>query len=177
MYPQYGNVVVIKGTDFKSKFLLGLFTGSYQHCGILTSENVMDTMTRRGKRSINLVHDLEEEDFGDFFILEHIGMTPELRRKIREYNEGIKAEYDTGNIRRLAKRHLLRKKPDEENISTEGMLMCSSYTGELYLTPANLPIFDYHVHPSQIEPPHFLQSRYFKVVGKGGRNKPIQPLR
>ena len=175
MYPQYGNVVVIKGTDLKSK-VIGLFTGEYQHCGILTSEHVMETMTRRGRRPIDLTCDLEDENFGDFLIVEHILMTPELRRRIKEENEKINAKYDTGNIRRLAKRHLMRKKPDGEDVSTPGMFMCSHYTGKFY-QQVQLPIFDHYVHPSQIEPPHFLPSasKYFRVVGEGGRNKSNQP--
>ncbi len=169
MYEGYGNIVLLKGTDLKSKFLIGGLTWSaYHHTGLLTSENTMDIMTQKGVVENRLsIEELEKEQYGDYLIVEPKGITDEIRRKIKFYNDGMyfrNFEYDHENINNIAKRCLTFQSPDLVDISSGG-LICNSRIGRMF-KESRFPIKvkGKKVDPSQLLAPHFLDKKYFKIV-------------
>ncbi len=172
MYHQYGDIVLLKGTDFKSRVLIDWLTDCrYHHSGLLTDELTMDIMTQRGVISNHLVDDMEEENYDEYLILQHRDMTLRLREKIKQINEEKfrNKKYDNTNINRLVKKLLFRKfvgkELDKEDIS-DGGLFCHSRMGKMY-REAGLAL-PQEIHTSQLIASHFMEIP-FRVVGRGNR--------
>lgn len=173
MHPEYGNLVLLAGTDLQSRYLIDWLTECrYHHSGILTDRLRMDIMTQNGVISNHLIKDMKKEEYDDYLIVEHLDITPEIRKKIRRINEEKfrDLEYDHENVRRLGKK-LLRRKITGENLDgrdiSNGGVFCNSRIGYILLE-SGLPI---PVHPSQLIVPHFLDDRFFRIIGSGNKKR------
>jgi len=168
MFENYGNVVVMKGTDFwESKLAIGLATKSqYHHTGLLISPTEIEVMTRGGVAKYNLETDLEKEDYGDYLIVEHRDMTPELRKELKRLNESEffrDLYYDEKNLRKIFFRSLRGIKPDWKDLSTSPKgSFCNSRVGLMY-EELGLPVKE-GVHNSQLFASHFLEPKYWNII-------------
>jgi hypothetical protein len=168
MFPEYGDVVLLRGTGLINDKVIGWLTEcKYHHSGLFTDNLRMDVMTRRGVVSNHLIEDMKVEGYGEYVIMRHADMTSSVREKVKRINEEKfrDLDYDEENINRLAKKLLLRKigldELDDEDISNGG-LYCHSRISKIYLE-AGLN-FAEEIDSSQIIAPHFMRWPFMPVV-------------
>jgi len=163
----FGGVVLCHGISYQSR-AIRLFTRSpFAHCGLRISETEFESMEWPNKI---LKYSLENppEQYLEYIIQEPIEISASQRLALQILNEQIPKDYDVSLILRLAKRHLLKKKPDLTDISKKDVYACS-YRHALLFEMIGIEVIQ-GVHPSQIEPQHFLESKNFRTIRKWKRD-------
>lgn len=157
----FGDVVVYKGNSLEAK-ILKIFTGEFTHSALRINEDYAESLDWFG----HLEHNLKKpkKHYLEYVILRHKEMTPEIQRNLERFRNSQTFEsYDLKLLFKLAKRKLQGYIPNKLNFSNYGKTNCSSELAEVF------DVFDLKInrdiHYSQIEPHHFVDSRYFDVVG------------
>ena len=176
----FGDVVVYSSDDFLGEGIEWFTKSEFTHCALRTGKNKAEgvrinwfnLIPFRENGDIRRYHNLENplEEYKRYIILRHKNISLFKRIKMKNIYEKMEfKKYDLSLFLRKAFNYkILRKDPDLRNLSREEYWLCGFQTGYC-INETDLPITD-EINLSQIEPHHFLKSKYFERTYEWNRN-------
>lgn len=155
----FGDVVIYKGHMLEDK-ILNLFIGEWTHAALRTYKGTAISHNIWGKTKHNL--NIPKKDYNEYLILRHKEITPYKQNRLKRLNRYCNSDYDLQLIFQIATKKIFKEEPDRKNMYHKGKSTCTSRIAHMYRL-AGLHINE-DIHFSQIEPFHFLDSKYFDVI-------------